>query len=288
MAEATKTNPETNDPDVPKTRKAFVPLENNPEVMTSLVHKLGLSPALSFHDVYSITDPDMLAFVPRPAAALLLVFPISASYETSRMDEDKDKPDYEGKGAGEPVVWYKQTIRNACGLIGILHALSNGLATEFIEPDSDLHKLVKDAIPLAPAQRADLLYNSQALESAHQSAATQGDSAAPGAEDNIDLHYVCFVKDAKSNLWELDGRRKGPLNRGQLGLDEDVLSEKALELGVKKFFGEGGGCWWWGVEIQCHCSGSKPGLIFGAYNEDMMGRLGDCIGWTWISRSALE
>ncbi|TVY93674.1 Ubiquitin carboxyl-terminal hydrolase isozyme L3 [Lachnellula willkommii] len=198
MAEATKPNPQTNDPDVPKTRKAFVPLENNPEVMNSLVHKLGLSPALSFHDVYSITDPEMLAFVPRPAAALLLVFPVSASYETSRMDEDKDKPEYEGKGEGEPV-------------------------------------LVKNAIPLAPAPRADLLYNSQALESAHQSAATQGDSAAPGAEDNIDLHYVCFVKDGKSNLWELDGRRKGPLNRGELGVDEDVLSEKALELGVKKF-----------------------------------------------------
>ncbi|TVY52758.1 Ubiquitin carboxyl-terminal hydrolase isozyme L3 [Lachnellula cervina] len=235
MAEETKPNRQANDPDVPKTRKAFVPLENNPEVMNSLVHKLGLSPALSFHDVYSITDPDMLAFVPRPAAALLLVFPVSASYETSRMGEDKDKPEYEGKGEGEPVVWYKQTIRNACGLIGILHALSNGLATNFIEPDSDLHKLVKNAIPLAPAQRADLLYNSQALENAHQSAATQGDSAAPGAEDDIDLHYVCFVKDEKSNLWELDGRRKGPLNRGELGVDEDVLSEKALELGVKKF-----------------------------------------------------
>lgn len=100
--------------------------------MTALVHKLGLSPALSFHDVYSITDPDMLAFVPRPAAALLLVFPVSPSYETSRTNEDKDKAEYEGRGAGEPVIWYKQTIRNACGLIGILHALSNGLATNFI------------------------------------------------------------------------------------------------------------------------------------------------------------
>jgi ubiquitin carboxyl-terminal hydrolase L3 len=88
---------------------------------------------------------------------------------------------------------------------------------------------------LAPLERADLLYNSQALESAHQSAAAEGESAVPNAEDNIDLHYVCFVKDKDSNLWEMDGRRKGPLNRGQLGEEEDVLSEKALELGVKKF-----------------------------------------------------
>jgi len=106
--------------------------ENNPEVMSSLVHNLGLSPALSFHDVFSIEDPELLAFVPRPANALLLVFPISKSYETFRVEEDKDKEDYEGKGEGEPVVWYKQTIRNACGLIGILHAVSNGSAKAFI------------------------------------------------------------------------------------------------------------------------------------------------------------
>jgi len=51
----------------------------------------------------------------------------------------------------------------------------------------------------------------------------------------VDLHYVCFVKDANNHLWEMDGRRKGPLDRGQIGEDEDVLSEKALELGPKKF-----------------------------------------------------
>lgn len=33
----------------------------------------------------------------------------------------------------------------------------------------------------------------------------------------------------------MDGRRKGPLDRGQLGEGEDVLSEKALDLGVRSF-----------------------------------------------------
>lgn len=102
-------------------------------------------------------------------------------------------------------------------------------------PDSNLAKLVKDAIPLKPAARADLLYESEALESAHQAAATGGDTSAPAAEDNVDLHYVCFVKSNNNSLWELDGRRKGPLHRGQLSPDEDVLSEKALDLGVRSF-----------------------------------------------------
>lgn len=36
-------------------------------------------------------------------------------------------------------------------------------------------------------------------------------------------------------MWELDGRRKGPLDRGPLGEAEDVLSEKALDLGPRRF-----------------------------------------------------
>jgi len=83
--------------------------------------------------------------------------------------------------------------------------------------------------------RADLLYESRALESAHQSAAARGDTAAPSAEDKVDLHYVCFVKSSDNSLWELDGRRVGPLKRGKLAAEEDVLSEKALEMGVKSF-----------------------------------------------------
>jgi len=222
-------------PDVPAGKKRFIPLENNPEVMSSLVHKLGLSEKLAFHDVFSIDEPELLAFVPRPAHALLLVFPVSETYEKFRREEDKDKPEYAGSGAGEEVIWYKQTIGNACGLIGLLHGVSNGSARTNTQPNSDLAKLVQDAIPLSPQARADLLYESEALESAHQSAAGGGDTSAPDAEDNVDLHYVCFVKSQDNNLWELDGRRKGPLNRGKLSADEDVLSDKALDLGVRSF-----------------------------------------------------
>ncbi|OCK83407.1 cysteine proteinase [Lepidopterella palustris CBS 459.81] len=225
----------TDSPDVPSRAKRFVPLENNPAVMSSLVHKLGLSENLAFHDVFSIDDPDLLAFVPRPAYALLLIFPVSETYETFRVQEDKDKNEYDGSGPGEEVIWYRQTIGNACGLIGLLHGVSNGEARSHIEAGSNLAQLLKDAIPLKPAERANLLYESQALESAHQSAAAGGDTAAPSADEKVDLHYVCFIKSENNHLWELDGRRKGPLDRGLLGADEDVLSEKALEFGVRSF-----------------------------------------------------
>lgn len=100
--------------------------------MNQLVHKLGLSPSLSFHDVFGIDDPSLLAFVPRPAVALLLVFPTSKTYHDYRMSEDKDKEDYTGSGEQEPVLWYRQTIGNACGLMAVLHAACNGGARDYV------------------------------------------------------------------------------------------------------------------------------------------------------------
>ena len=86
-----------------------------------------------------------------------------------------------------------------------------------------------------PEERANLLYESEVLESAHQSAATEGNSSMPSASDSVDLHFVCFVKSKENHLWELDGRRKGPINRGIINSEDDVLSPRALDLGVRNF-----------------------------------------------------
>lgn len=209
--------------------------ENNPEVMTSLVRELGLSPSLQWHDVFSLTEPSLLEFLPRPAVALLLVFPVTETYEKFRRDEDASKEEYTGSGPDEEVVWFKQTIRNACGLMGLLHSVMNGAAREQIVPGSDLDKLFRAAVPLNPVERAELLYKSKSLESAHASAAQLGDSTAPEAEVAVDLHFVAFIKAQNGDLWELDGRRKGPLKRGTLGPEDDVLSEKGQQLGVQAF-----------------------------------------------------
>jgi ubiquitin carboxyl-terminal hydrolase L3 len=43
------------------------------------------------------------------------------------------------------------------------------------------------------------------------------------------------VKGDDGNLWELNGGMNGPVNRGKLSPDEDALSERALDLGVRTF-----------------------------------------------------
>lgn len=221
--------------DPPSTAPSFIPLEANPPLLTALLHTLGLSPALAIHDVYSLTEPSLLSFIPRPALALLLVFPVSAAYESHRLAEDALHAEYAGQGDGEPVVWFRQTIRNACGLVGLLHAAANGAARGFVVEGSELDRLLREAVPLAPGDRARLLERDEALARAHRGVAERGDTAAPDARDDVDLHYVCFVKGADGGLWEMDGRRKGPLRRGDLEEDEDVLSDKALALGPLKF-----------------------------------------------------
>ncbi len=81
-------------------------------------------------------------------------------------------------------------------------------------------------------ERALLLEDDSALESAYTSVALQGDTEAPtNPEDEVDFHYVCFVKSHKnSRLYEMDGDRKGPIDRGVLPPGEDILGKRGLEL----------------------------------------------------------
>ena len=102
-------------------------------------------------------------------------------------------------------------------------------------PSTPLADLITKATPMDPASRAKLLETSSDLATAHASAAAEGDTAAPSADERVNLHFVAFVKSPQGNLWELDGSRKGPLKRGRLPEGEDVLSEQAVNLGPKKF-----------------------------------------------------
>lgn len=203
--------------------------------MDALKTKLGLSDELEFYDVYSLDEPALLSHIPRPAHALLAIIPLTKPWDDERKAEDAAREDYAGFGEKEPVVWFKQTIGNACGSIGLLHSVINGPAKAHILPGSDFEKIRRDAIPLNMKDRAQMLYDSEAFEAAHKSVVEIGDTPAPPSDDtrHAGQHFVSFVKEG-GRLWELEGSRKGPIDRGALGEDEDVLSPRALELGIKR------------------------------------------------------
>lgn len=215
-------------------KKMFHVLENNPEVMNHLAQTLGLSPTLAFHDIYSLTDPDLLSFLPRPIHALLVIIPLTPAWKSMRESEDETQGTYTGSGPSEPVLWFKQTIGHACGSIELLHCLLNGEAANHIIPGSTLDEIRKAALPLQMAERAKVLEDSAAFEAAHEEAAKLGDTRMPGIDEEDSHYFVAFVKGKDGGLYELKGARKGPIDRGLLKEDEDVLSERALELGFGK------------------------------------------------------
>lgn len=209
-------------------------VENNPDVFTTLAHKLGLSPSLEFVDIYSLTDDTLLSLVPRPVLGLLAIIPLTPAWHASRESEDSSKVEpYPGSKDSDEVLWFKQTIGHACGSIGLIHILLNGPAKRYILPDSTLAKMREKAGPFDMAARAQLLYDSKELEEAHQSVAELGDTIPPSAAegDRLGQHFVGFVIE-NGKLWELEGGRKGALDRGAVEEGDDALSAKAVEAGL--------------------------------------------------------
>jgi hypothetical protein len=170
--------------------------------------------------------------VPRPCHALLWLFPVTEAGERAYKDEEDEFETYNGSGPDEPVLWFHQTIGHACGLMGLLHCITNGEPASEIKPGSDLEWLVQAAIPAKPTERSAQLYNSDILEIVHKEAAQQGDSRAPDPSEPVPYGFTAFVKGKDGHLWELEGRRKGPVDRGILEEGEDILSERVLGLSI--------------------------------------------------------
>ncbi|RMC06949.1 hypothetical protein DUI87_16401 [Hirundo rustica rustica] len=101
----------------------WLPLEANPDVTNQFLKQLGIHPDWQFVDVYGM-EPELLSMVPRPVCAVLLLFPITEKYETFRTEEE-ERIKAKGQDVKSSVYFMKQTINNACGTIGLIHAIAN-------------------------------------------------------------------------------------------------------------------------------------------------------------------
>ncbi|CCC71363.1 hypothetical protein NCAS_0H00530 [Naumovozyma castellii] len=196
-----------------KTR-AVVPLESNPEVFTEFAHKLGLQSGFAFHDIYSLTDADLLEFLPRPVKAIILLFPLNEFFETHKPQSPNRGVQ---KGGADNTIWFKQNIKNACGLYAILHSLSNNKS--LLEDDSTLSKFLQTYDKKNVDATDEFIYNVSETFSDNFEA---GQTSAPDPNDDVNLHFITFVADPESkDVYELDGRNEnGPIFIGKL--DESV------------------------------------------------------------------
>lgn len=211
--------------------KTWFPLESNPDVMNEYMGKLGMNTDLyNFVDILSVEDW-ALDMIPKPALAVLMLFPLAPAEEQHRIQES-ERIDATGQEVSPNVFYMKQTIGNACGTIGLLHAVGNAKRSVpgLVLPGSHLERLLEATSTLRPDESAEYLERDESLEEVHTGAATQGQSE---VVDDVDNHFICFVH-ADGHLYELDGRKKCPINHGPSsteGFLQDVVKA------VQKFMG---------------------------------------------------
>lgn len=69
-------------------------------------------------------DAESLAMIPQPVAAIIFLFPITDAYEEFREKEETHLKVHE-QNISSNLIYYKQTISNACGMMALLHSIAN-------------------------------------------------------------------------------------------------------------------------------------------------------------------
>ncbi|XP_057976420.1 ubiquitin carboxyl-terminal hydrolase 3-like [Malania oleifera] len=185
--------------------KRWLPLEANPDVMNQFLWGLGLTEdEVECYDVYGL-DEELLEMVPKPVLAVLFLYPLTPETEKERLLEDNVKKDPSSR-----VYFMIQTVGNACGTIGLLHAVGNVTSKIKLREGSFFDRFFKSTEKMTPLERAAFLEKDREMEVAHSVAATAGDTE---ASRDVDTHFICFTC-VGGELYELDGRKLGPISHG--------------------------------------------------------------------------
>lgn len=206
-----------------------------------LRRSLGLPTEIGFHDIFGF-EPDLLAMVPQPVHAILLLFPITEASEKARLEHAATRNNDAASDDApvvSPRVWFtRQTIGNACGTIGVLHAVANTQHEYSIADDSWFARFFAATRAMTPAERAAHLEADDSLESAHAGAASSvaSSTAVPTPDEEVDLHFVALVH-VDGGLYELDGRKEAPVRHGDTRAESFLSDAGAV---VQKFVQMGG------------------------------------------------
>lgn len=185
--------------------KRWLPLEANPDVMNQFLWGLGVPPGeAECNDVYGF-DEELLEMVPKPVLAVLFLYPLTPESEQERLQQNSIKQD-----PCDGVYFMRQTVGNACGTIGLLHAIGNVTSEIKLVEGSFLDRFYKSTASMDPMERALYLENDREMEVAHSDAVAAGETE---ASDNVNDHFICFAC-VNGQLYELDGRKTAPVSHG--------------------------------------------------------------------------
>ncbi|XP_015200852.2 ubiquitin carboxyl-terminal hydrolase isozyme L1 [Lepisosteus oculatus] len=193
------------------------PMEINPEMLNKVLSKLGVGDSWRFVDVLGFED-EPLASVPKPSCAVMLLFPLTPQHETFR---EKQSTELAEKAKEIPSVYFiKQTIVNSCGTVGLLHAVANNKDKLEFKSGSALKSFLDTTASMSAEDRAKELEKSQAIHTAHDEVAAEGQCRVE--EDKVNFHFITFIN-VDGHLYELDGRMSVPVDHGATKDDSFIM-----------------------------------------------------------------
>ena len=215
----------------------WLPLESNPEVFSSFARKVGLPETHEWQDVLGL-DSELLALVPQPVAAAILLFPCTPGIYEARRQEDRALRAHVAAGslteAASKPFFLEQVVSfgNACGTIAAVHSLTNA---DIPHLQSGPVCLFRDEMAAkTPTQRGAALLTSQHLKDVSDTAAAHvaAQTACPARDGpDLDHHYCAFVPvtvaSGAVHVVELDGTKVCPVDHGSVKNGETFLQGAA-------------------------------------------------------------
>ncbi|XP_031356647.1 ubiquitin carboxyl-terminal hydrolase isozyme L3-like [Photinus pyralis] len=170
---------------------SLLPLESNPDVLNKFLQKLGVPEKWSLVDVFGL-DADSLAWVPKPVLSVILLFPISETYQTfaeTQANEIKEA----GQTVTPDLYYVKQMVSNACGTVALIHSIANNMQQIEIA-EGPFKKLLDESKNMTPAERGELLQKSAAaIMDAHRELESEGQTTVSSDLSDVDQ----FLDDCK-------------------------------------------------------------------------------------------
>jgi len=177
-------------------------MESNPEVMNQFLRKVGVKSHITVVDVLGFDD-ELLQMVEGKVEGLLLCYPIKDGTD-NEVDED-------AKGR---LYFMRQTIRNACATMALIHLLANQCSDDDFEENSSMKEFIRESKQLEPEVKANKFESCETIATAHENASVGGQTEAPAASDSVEYHFISIIHN-NGQIYEMDGRKHGPINHGQ-------------------------------------------------------------------------
>lgn len=219
----------------PAPKRDFVPLESNPTAINKYMQGLGCSTEHFCWAELLSCEEWAFGMVPENRLAVMLNFPIT---EAVRADEALERQ----RIAATPqlvdasMFFCNQTIGNACGTVGIIHAIGQAKQQVDLPLTGWLNAFFQECEGKSPMERADIMEHGEAadeLEELHEEAAADDDNTS-AVDANLNNHFITFVVGRDNHLYECDGRKEWLVNHGKSS--KETLLQDACKVIQEKFF----------------------------------------------------